>query len=164
MLSLKAGTPNYGHLSPLWWSCFLINLSARPCKVCFHWPALIKELSRPWYHKIAHVILSRPLQESTWIWVRSWKCGCLVTWYCYQLIAKSGNKTAAVPWPDPYAFDMYHIGLWYPGLAISITCSLIASRGLHQVWYWLTQSQNHRVPVHLYAFCQCGDMHRHTYL
>ena len=29
--------------------------------------------------------------------------GCLVTWFCYQLIAKSGNKTAAVSWPDPYA-------------------------------------------------------------
>ena len=36
------------------------------------------------------------------IWVRSWNCGCLVTWFCYQLIAKPGNKTATVPWPDPY--------------------------------------------------------------
>ena len=25
----------------------------------------------------------------------------LVTWFCYQLIAKPGNKTAAVSWPDP---------------------------------------------------------------
>ena len=24
-----------------------------------------------------------------------WRCGCLVTWFCYQLIAKPGNKTAA---------------------------------------------------------------------
>ena len=38
------------------------------------------------------------------IWVRSWNCGCLVTWFCYQLIAKPGNKTAAVLWPDPYRF------------------------------------------------------------
>ena len=37
------------------------------------------------------------------IWVRSRNCGCLVTWFCYQLIAKPGNKTAAVPWPDPYS-------------------------------------------------------------
>ena len=29
-------------------------------------------------------------------------CGCLVTWFCYQLIAKPGNKTATVTWPDPY--------------------------------------------------------------
>ena len=36
------------------------------------------------------------------IWFRSWNCGCLVTWFCYQLIAKPGNKTATVLWPDPY--------------------------------------------------------------
>ena len=36
------------------------------------------------------------------IWVRSRNCGCLVTWFCYQLIAKPANKTATVPWPDPY--------------------------------------------------------------
>ena len=29
-------------------------------------------------------------------------CGCLVTWFCYQLIEKPGNETAAVSWPDPY--------------------------------------------------------------
>ena len=34
-------------------------------------------------------------------WVRSRNCGCLITWFCYQLIAKPGNKTAAVSWPDP---------------------------------------------------------------
>ena len=36
------------------------------------------------------------------IWVRSRNCGCLVTWFCYLLIAKPGNKTAPVLWPDPY--------------------------------------------------------------
>ena len=41
------------------------------------------------------------------IWVRSRNCGCLVTWFCYQLIAKPGNKTAAVPWPDPFENIMY---------------------------------------------------------
>ena len=25
-----------------------------------------------------------------------------VTWFCYQLIAKPGNKIATPPWPDPY--------------------------------------------------------------
>ena len=39
------------------------------------------------------------------IWVRSRNCGWLVTWFCYQLIAKPGNKTAAVSWPDPYTFN-----------------------------------------------------------
>ena len=33
--------------------------------------------------------------------VRSRRCGCLVTWFCYQLIAKPGNKAAALSWPDP---------------------------------------------------------------
>ena len=37
-----------------------------------------------------------------WIWSRSRNCGCLVTWFCYQLIAKPGYRTAAVSWPDPY--------------------------------------------------------------
>ena len=38
------------------------------------------------------------------IWVRSRNCGRLVTWFCYQLIAKPGNKTATVSWPDPYTY------------------------------------------------------------
>ena len=38
----------------------------------------------------------------TCIWVRSRRCGCLVTWFCYQMIAKPGNKTATPLWPDPY--------------------------------------------------------------
>ena len=28
-------------------------------------------------------------------------CGCLVTWFCYQLIAKPGDKTATPPRPHP---------------------------------------------------------------
>ena len=36
------------------------------------------------------------------IWVRSQRCGCPVTKFCYQMIAKPGNKTAALSWPDPY--------------------------------------------------------------
>ena len=34
--------------------------------------------------------------------MRSWRCGCFATGFCYQ-IAKPGNKTAASPWPDPYS-------------------------------------------------------------
>ena len=40
-----------------------------------------------------------------YIWIRSWNCGCPVTWSCYQLIAKLGNKTATATWPDPYSND-----------------------------------------------------------
>ena len=39
---------------------------------------------------------------SVLMWVRSWRCDCLVTWFCYHLIAKPGNKTVAPSWPDPY--------------------------------------------------------------
>ena len=42
------------------------------------------------------------LKKHTNIWVRSQNCGCLVTWFCYQLIAKPGIKTATVSWPHPY--------------------------------------------------------------
>ena len=51
---------------------------------------------------------SRRLKQFTFgaimcIWVRSQRCGCLVTWFCYQLMAKPGNKTAVPLWPDPYS-------------------------------------------------------------
>ena len=59
------------------------------------WCWWFETLSRPlWRHCNEHVI-----------WVRSRTSGCLVTWFCYQLIAKPGNKTAAVSWPDPYVHD-----------------------------------------------------------
>ena len=38
---------------------------------------------------------------------RSLNCGWLVTWFCYQLIAKPGNKTDTVSWPDPYWDDLF---------------------------------------------------------
>ena len=44
------------------------------------------------------------------IWVTSWSWGCHVTWFCYQLIAKPGNKTAAPSWPDPYTTSITHTG------------------------------------------------------
>ena len=42
------------------------------------------------------------------IWVGSWKCVCLVTWFCYQRIAKPGHKTTGPPWPNPciHAFSI----------------------------------------------------------
>ena len=48
------------------------------------------------------------------IWVRSQNCACLVTWFCYQLIAKPGNKAATVPWPDPYStfYNTFVYGTW----------------------------------------------------
>ena len=47
------------------------------------------------------------------IWVRSRNCGCLVTWFWYQLIAKPGNKTAADSRPDPYIAIIFHASISY---------------------------------------------------
>ena len=38
--------------------------------------------------------------------VMSRRRACLVTWFCYHLIAKPGNKTGAPSCPDPYAKRM----------------------------------------------------------
>ena len=69
------------------------------------------------------------------IWVRSRNCGCLVTWFCYQLIAKPGNKTVAVSWPDPYIFfrrgrtqmAWYHMGVSHVCIMETFHCDLIAA-------------------------------------
>ena len=34
------------------------------------------------------------------------ECCCIVTWFCYHLIAKPGNKTATPPWSHPYPIKM----------------------------------------------------------
>ena len=61
-------------------------------------------------HQFGAKPLSEPkkLSEPMLIWVRLRNCGCLVTWFCYQLIAKPGNKTATVPWPEPYIVNWIH--------------------------------------------------------
>ena len=41
------------------------------------------------------------------MWVGSRNCGCLVAWFCYQLMVKPGSRTVAIPWPDPYVFTLY---------------------------------------------------------
>ena len=58
-----------------------------------------------WLNLVIHCHLIPKPSHMNWlksmykdIWVESWGCGCLVTWFCYQLIAKPGNKTAAPPW------------------------------------------------------------------
>ena len=49
-------------------------------------------------------VLIKGLQE--YHMVRSWRCGCLATWFCYQLIAKPGNKTAAPPYFPTHIFQV----------------------------------------------------------
>ena len=55
-----------------------------------------------WYCYLDLVEQSSGKFELKCTWVRWRRCGCLVTWFCYQLIAKPGNKTATPSWPDPY--------------------------------------------------------------
>ena len=45
------------------------------------------------------------------IWVRSWRCRCLVPWFCSQLIAKSGNKTVIPPCSDPWSLVFLICGI-----------------------------------------------------
>ena len=45
--------------------------------------------------------------SSKYICVRS--RDCLVTWFCYQMIAKPGNKTGAPSCPDPYMCTFYFL-------------------------------------------------------
>ena len=57
------------------------------------------------------------------IWVRSRNCGCLVTWFCYQLIAKPGNTR------QPLFRDLTHM-LWYQFYGF---CSILLQCGIF-VW------------------------------
>ena len=90
------------------------------------------------------------------IWVRSRNCSCLVTWFCYQLIAKPGNKTATVPWPDgsisiglrhaymPLAIHVYAmINLqdipicWPPFIAVCFPVAIPLARWALPSWMWV---------------------------
>ena len=95
-----------------------------------------------------------PYRMTDWhlIWVWSWRCGCLVTWFCYQLIAKPGNMTAESPWLNPYCFCFVYVFFsplnqslkhWYETTAVRLTPFI------------------HRVPIQLtiYAYaCMCNMM------
>ena len=69
--------------------------------------------TRTWIsHNRIYPILGKEYWHMLDIWVRSRNCGCLVTWFCYQLIAKPGNKTAAVSWPHPYVYVFHLVKIW----------------------------------------------------
>ena len=55
--------------------------------------------------------------------VGSWWCGWLVTWFCYQLIAKPGNKTAALPWPEHLYFALHFTP--FPGNMVEVGAALL---------------------------------------
>ena len=71
-----------------------------------------------WSHDCVIFIMEISITGKTvFIWIRSRSCGCLDTWFCYQLIAKPGKKTATVPWPDLYKDSLHKSGAqvmtWY---------------------------------------------------
>ena len=73
------------------------------------------------------------------IWVRSRKWGCLVTWFCYHMIAKLGNKTAAPLWLNPHKTmqDMLICQLcpWFPIERILTTYSCqFSTEERHEMW------------------------------
>ena len=77
-------------------------------------------------------------------WVRSWRSGCLATWFCYQLIAKPGNKNAAPPWPDPYVetnevcFSLNNTESWIYSKHFFASCSTSIWRHYHHLEKWLS--------------------------
>ena len=65
---------------------------------CGIWNRCFCESGQLSFHPLTYIFIY------VYIWVRPQRCGCLVTWFCYYLIAKPGNMTATPSWPDPYAF------------------------------------------------------------
>ena len=75
------------------------------------------------------------------IWVRSRNCSCLVTWFCYQLIAKPGNKTVTVSWPDPYILFWNWTGSYNGKIFLTLTFHFFSAKHMDshmEVWTnWL---------------------------
>ena len=60
------------------------------------------------------------------IWVGSWNWGYLVTWFCYQLIAKPGNKSTPVLSPDPYTIIAFSTKVY-------LLHNLLANKQMQQI-------------------------------
>ena len=69
-------------------------------------------------------------------WIKSRKCGCLVTWFCYELIAKPGNKTATIP-------------MTRPNIELSQNIPVSAPNGLNTVVYFFVNlyKQVNKLPI-----------------
>ena len=67
--------------------------------------------------------------------VWSWRCGCIVTWFCYQMIAKPGTKTATPPWPDPHKIWLPIVLLKSPKLTWRCWSHVLGQCVLVQDWY-----------------------------
>ena len=110
------------------------------------------------------------------IWVGPWMWGCLVTWSCYQLIGKPGNKTATPPWPYPngfldacgYCLGQYFVVCWHQAIiSTHLESSIIRSSvillqpkcsSLIRIWICLSPNcrgldNDHWVDRHAHGWC-----------
>ena len=96
---------NHKYTKPQY-NCFLLVLTLLVQKTEHSWRIRsIPSLLMPWlllheqeWFKIKGSFITYQGRENIYKSVRSQKCGCLVTWFFYQLIAKPGNNT--VPFHD----------------------------------------------------------------
>ena len=90
------------------------------------------------------------------IWVRSVNCGCLVTWFCYQLKTYYYYKTASVLWPGPYIVG-YGTG------ALQDLCTTASqSRDIfkHPCWLTWTQPQVNILKKSDHVVCKWTALHK----
>ena len=102
---------------------------------------------------------------------RSWRCSCLVTWFCYQLIAKPGNKTDAPWWPDHYAASTTGIisimltwrfmNMIHNRLISSYKVNIILNDFIHKLLWWnsVPSSMVHSLNYHwLWMLHSCHSL------
>ena len=120
--------------------------------ISLHWPLkIISKSSCSLYTNFIHTDIHSPsYRNMVWVvWVvisallrldmvRSRRCACLVTWFCYEIIAKPGDKTDTPSWPDPYAYWISHLG---PSYVITHPCPKFNGsfvRLLSKLWHgWI---------------------------
>ena len=110
------------------------------------------------------IIISLQLYEKMkccFIWVRSRNCGCLVAWFCYRLIAKPGNKTAAVLWPDPFDHTfLKFITTMSCNDNVHLICTVIMKYFFHEIrlWSWKSAQALRIVDMRYEAYIRCGSI------
>ena len=65
----------------------------------------------------------------------------LVTWFCYQLIAKPGNKTVTVSWPD----TIYWVKIYITLLVLKLEYSVLYRSIPWLLMSWLPGSPEHQL-------------------
>ena len=90
-----------------WWGCITLYFQQGTCSVCLC--ILYMTINYFWMLNFNDSLGSTSIwpKSENLIWVGSCGCGCLTTCFCYLMIAKPGNKTAALSGPEPYI----HIGI-----------------------------------------------------